>query len=176
MASEVNGGEAPVTDGFALHCRGEVRLYCGDTDCTPRSKKGRALLAILAAEQRPLSRVKIIDLLWSDRQEEQARASLRTLLADMRSQFNSGFDALLTVERERIALGRRSEPTFSTRASPALPASCSKVSTISTPSSTNGFGRSGRSGRRLRRQASRRRALRRKFNARVGNWSRAFYC
>lgn len=97
--------ESIAPGGFALHCRGDVRLYCGDSDCTPRSKKGRALLAILAAEQRPLSRVKIIDLLWSDRQEEQARASLRTLLAEMRQQFNSRFDELLAVERERIALG-----------------------------------------------------------------------
>lgn len=107
--------------GFALHCRGDVRLYFGDSDCTPRSKKGRALLAILAAEQRPLSRVKIIDLLWSDRQEEQARASLRTLLSDLKEQFNSGFDDLLVVERERIALGPsvRSDLTDPTLARPA---------------------------------------------------------
>ena len=91
--------------GFALHCRGDVRLFHGHEDCTPKAKKGRALLAVLAAEQRPLSRVKLIDLLWSDRQEEQARASLRTLLADLKSQFNSRFDDLLVVDRERIALG-----------------------------------------------------------------------
>lgn len=100
----VDGGQTgPVA--FDLYCRGDVRLFCGKEDCTPKSRKGRALLAILAAEQRPLTRVRIVDLLWSDRQEEQARASLRTLLADMRQQFNSGFDDLLVVERERIALG-----------------------------------------------------------------------
>ena len=90
--------------GFRLYCRGGVRLYCGDQDYTPKAKKGRALLAVLAAEQRPLSRTKIIDLLWSDRQEEQARASLRTLLADLKEQFNSGFEDLLVVDRERVAL------------------------------------------------------------------------
>lgn len=104
MANKAAVGESVGTDAFALHCRGEVRLFCGDTDCTPRSKKGRALLAVLAAEQRPLSRVKIIDLLWSDRREEQARASLRTLLADIKEQFNSRFDDLLVVDRERVAL------------------------------------------------------------------------
>lgn len=121
MASEVHGGGAAVTDGFVLHCRGEVRLYCRDTDCTPRSKKGRALLAVLAAEQRPLARVKIIDLLWSDRQEEQARASLRTLIADLKEQFGGRFDDLLTVDRERVALGRDvlTDLTDSTLARPA---------------------------------------------------------
>lgn len=104
MASEEYGGGA-VTNGFALHCRGDVRLYRDGADCTPKSKKARALLAILAAEQRPLGRIKIIDLLWSDRQEEQARASLRTLLADLKIQFGDTFDDLLTVDRERVALG-----------------------------------------------------------------------
>ena len=94
---------APAT-AFTLHCRGEVRLFASNIDCTPRSKKGRALLAVLAAEGRPLTRVKIIDLLWSDRQEEQARASLRTLLADLKEQFQGRFDQLLAVDRERVAL------------------------------------------------------------------------
>jgi len=97
--------EATGASVFTLYCRGDVRLYRSDTDCTPKSKKGRALLAVLAAEQRPLTRVKIIDLLWSDRQEEQARASLRTLLANLKEQFNSAFDDLLAVDRERVALG-----------------------------------------------------------------------
>lgn len=97
-------GDSAGTGEFDLHCRGEVRLYRGEIDCTPKSKKGRALLALLAAEQRPLTRVRIIDLLWSDRQEEQARASLRTLLADLREQFESRFDKLLVVDRERVAL------------------------------------------------------------------------
>lgn len=59
--------------------------------------------------------------MWSDRQEEQARASLRTLLADMRQQFHSAFDDLLVVERERIALGPavRTDLTDPTLARPA---------------------------------------------------------
>lgn len=104
MAYRPDSSEGVASGEFALHCRGEVRLFCGGAECTPRSKKGRALLAVLAAEQRPLGRTRIVDLLWSDRQEEQARASLRTLLADMRSQFDGRIDDLLTVERERIAL------------------------------------------------------------------------
>ena len=92
---------------FALQCRGDVRLYLGGEDYTPKSKKGRALLAVLAAEERPLTRTKIIDLLWSDRQEEQARASLRTLLTDLREQFGGHFEEVLAVDRERVGLGPR---------------------------------------------------------------------
>lgn len=90
---------------FVLQCRGDVRLYRGGVDCTPKSRKARALLAILAAEERPLTRTKIIDTLWSESPEEQARASLRTLLADLRGQFGSAFGELLIVDRERLALG-----------------------------------------------------------------------
>ena len=106
---------------FALHCRGDVRLYSGEADCTPKSKKGRALLAVLAAEQRPLTRIKIIDLLWSDRQEEQARASLRTLLADLKEQLGNQFEELLVVDRERVTLGPavRTDLTDATLARPA---------------------------------------------------------
>ena len=104
MPHDVHDPGAAAT--FTLHCRGDVRLYRAGADCTPKSKKGRALLAVLAAEQRALPRVKIIDLLWSDRQEEQARASLRTLLADLKEQVGSGFEELLSVERERVGLGR----------------------------------------------------------------------
>jgi hypothetical protein len=90
---------------FVLQCWGDVRLYRGGVDCTPKSRKARALLAVLAAEERPLTRTKVIDMLWSDRPEEQARASLRTLLADLRGQFGRTFGDLLIVDRERLALG-----------------------------------------------------------------------
>ncbi|HET7709858.1 MAG TPA: hypothetical protein VFK50_10060 [Sphingomicrobium sp.] len=121
MTRLVNGGAEAARDTFALHCRGDVRLYLGDVDRTPKSKKGRALLAVLAAEQRALARVKIIDLLWSDRQEEQARASLRTLLADLKEQFGDRFEELLAVDRERVALGPavRTDLTDPTLARPA---------------------------------------------------------
>lgn len=96
--------ESGLASPFTLHCRGELTLRLAGRDVTPRQRKGRALLAILASEQGPISRVRIVDLLWSDRQEEQARASLRTLLADLRSEFGDRFGALLNVERDRIAL------------------------------------------------------------------------
>lgn len=106
MAGSTSGRDESIGDGgFTLNCRGEVTLRCGTADCTPRSRKGRALIAVLAAEQGPLGRIRIIDLLWSASQEEQGRASLRTLLADLRAQFAERFDDLLTVDRDRLALG-----------------------------------------------------------------------
>lgn len=51
----------------------------------PASRKARALLAILATSpDRVASRERLISLLWSDRGEEQARASLRQALAELR--------------------------------------------------------------------------------------------
>ena len=91
--------------GFMLQCRGDVRLYDGSNDRTPKSRKARALLVILAAEGRPLMRTRLVDLLWSESEEEQGRASLRTLLADLREQFGPAFSDLLVAERERLAIG-----------------------------------------------------------------------
>lgn len=56
-----------------------------DRDVTPRGRKARAILAYLAA--RPdarISREKITELLWGDRGEAQARASLRQALLEIR--------------------------------------------------------------------------------------------
>jgi tetratricopeptide (TPR) repeat protein len=97
--------ESGLEPPFILRCRGELTLRLGERDVTPKQRKGRALLAILAAEQGPLGRLRIVDLLWSNRQEEQARASLRTLLADLRGEFGPSFADLLHVERDRLALG-----------------------------------------------------------------------
>ncbi len=57
----------------------------GGKDATPRGRKARAIIAYLAA--RPdarVSREKITELLWGDRGEEQARASLRQALLEIR--------------------------------------------------------------------------------------------
>src|SRR4030095_1087527 len=54
-------------------------------DAPPLGRKVRALLACLALSPgKPWSREKLMALLWSDRGEEQARASLRQALAELR--------------------------------------------------------------------------------------------
>ena len=80
--------------------RFELRARDG-SDATPAGRKVRALLACLALSQGALwPREKLMALLWSDRGEEQARASLRQALAELRralgepSPVRAGNDAL----------------------------------------------------------------------------------
>ena len=73
---------------------GPVRLCDDDADVTPRSRKGRALLAILALSPASVSRDELAGLLWSDRGEEQARASLRQCLTELRGGVLGRHDAL----------------------------------------------------------------------------------
>ena len=67
-----------------------------------RSAKAKALLAYLAqAAGKPRTREEIMALLWSDRQESQARASLRQVLSGLRRE--TGED-VLRIDRETVAL------------------------------------------------------------------------
>lgn len=74
---------------LVLHLDGPLRLIGRDgRDHTPRSGKARALLALLGcAPEGRLTRTALRAYLWSDRLEAQAGASLRRLVADMRSAF-----------------------------------------------------------------------------------------
>jgi len=87
----------------ALTLLGPLRLVskAGD-DLTPRARKTRALLAIVALSKGPVSRSRLTGLLWGDRGEEQAKASLRQALYELRELSGAG---LLTVNRELVAVG-----------------------------------------------------------------------
>ena len=68
---------------------GGFELRSGDgRDVAPAGRKVRALAACLALSPgQPWPREKLMALLWSDRAEEQARASLRQALAELRRPF-----------------------------------------------------------------------------------------
>ncbi len=89
---------------FVVRLHGDFRISQRDagivTDSlTPSSRKARALLAILATSPEQLvSRERLIGLLWSERGETQARASLRQTLAELRRLPYA--DALLISRRE----------------------------------------------------------------------------
>lgn len=54
-------------------------------DVTPRGRKAKAIIAYLAAQpDSHASRERLVDLLWGDRNETQARASLRQALLEIR--------------------------------------------------------------------------------------------
>ena len=81
-----------------LSLMGSVRLRgaVGD-DLTPRSQKARGALVLLGtAPDLRLSRTRLQDLLWSDRNKQQGSDSLRQMLRELRSALAAEKDMLLT--------------------------------------------------------------------------------
>lgn len=64
-----------------IRARGVFSVSRDGADCTPHSRKGQAVIAYLASHPDvPISRDRMVALLWSDRGEQQGRASLRQCL------------------------------------------------------------------------------------------------
>lgn len=71
----------------------------------PRTRKARAVLAILAmASPHPVLRLNLIALLWSQRQKEQAQASLRQALHELQDVLGPTWGRLLHAERHHLSL------------------------------------------------------------------------
>ena len=91
------------SEALSLRLLGPVRLVAdGGADRTPKSRKARGLLAVVALSSIPVPRARLIDLLWGDRAEEQARASLRQALYELRDLSSRGH---LVATREAVAIG-----------------------------------------------------------------------
>lgn len=95
QSKSVNSEEIPETR-FCLHTLGELVLF--DENNLPvklRTRKSLLLLACLVSQpNRAASREWLAGVIWSDRQNEQARNSLRTALSDIRRA--AGKDTLAT--------------------------------------------------------------------------------
>jgi TolB-like protein/Tfp pilus assembly protein PilF len=96
--------DAPSQSRFRLNLLGNFAIAGNDgVDLTPSSKKLRALVACLAL---PVGtswpRDKLITLLWGDRSDEQARASLRQALAELRRTLRGG--AAVQTEGDAVRL------------------------------------------------------------------------
>lgn len=77
----------------------------GGTSMLPRSRKARALLALLAmAGGQPVPRADLAALLWSGRGEEQRRGSLRQTLHELQDVLAPLGPSLLVTTREALAL------------------------------------------------------------------------
>ncbi len=71
---------------------------------TPRSRKARALLAYLISDPgSEVPKTRILDLLWGDRGEAQARASLRQALLELRICINTSQE-IVCWDREHVWL------------------------------------------------------------------------
>lgn len=91
---------------FRLRCWGDFAIVCTATgrDLRPRSRKARALLAFLALHPgRAIGRERLAGLLWGDRGDEQARASLRQAIAELKA-FTGASPSLIIVDREALML------------------------------------------------------------------------
>ncbi|MBV9153449.1 MAG: hypothetical protein JO204_16910 [Alphaproteobacteria bacterium] len=74
-------------------------------DLVLANRKGRALLAYLALNARPTERrERLAGLLWSEASEPHARASLRQVLADIRTAIKSAGGNVIIADRNDVAL------------------------------------------------------------------------
>lgn len=91
-----------VPSPLSLRLLGGFELHGADgTDLSPPGKKLRALVALLAlAPPAGWPRERLTALLWGDRDEEQARGSLRQALAELRRTLG---EAVLLADREIVA-------------------------------------------------------------------------
>lgn len=71
----------------------------------PRARKTRAILAVLAlAAPRPVLRLQLTSLLWSQRDRDQARASLRQAVHELQDILGPSHGRLLLADRHHLAL------------------------------------------------------------------------
>src|SRR5215203_470575 len=101
----------PMTDGggqpeLRISVIGAFRVLAHDgEDLTPRGRKARALLALLAlTPTRRRSRPALQDKLWSDRGPEQGAASLRQTLTEIRRAFGEMYRDCLVSDLRGIGL------------------------------------------------------------------------
>src|SRR3954454_20016362 len=92
--------------GLGIHVIGAFRVLARNgEDLTPRGRKARALLAILAlTPTRRRSRPALQDKLWSDRGPEQGGASLRQTLTEIRRVFGDAHRDCLISDMRGIGL------------------------------------------------------------------------
>jgi DNA-binding SARP family transcriptional activator/TolB-like protein len=91
---------------MVARCLGPFRLEdTAGNELQFRTRKARAILAVLTFHGRPMSRNALADLLWSDRGAAQARASLRQTIFELQHLDWRGA-ALLAAGRDDVAAGR----------------------------------------------------------------------
>jgi DNA-binding SARP family transcriptional activator len=94
--------------GARLHLRLLGHMTVGDTkgrSYLPRTRKTRAMLAVLAmASPKPVLRVQLASLLWSRRENEQARASLRQSVHELQDTLGGTWSHVFVADRHHLSL------------------------------------------------------------------------
>ena len=95
----------PETSGLTIRLFGGMAMHDGNgADYLPRSRKTRAIIAALAlSAPKPLQRGQITALLWSRRENEQARASLRQAVHELQDTLRANWAGLLLAARHTVA-------------------------------------------------------------------------
>ncbi|HIP71079.1 MAG TPA: tetratricopeptide repeat protein [Anaerolineae bacterium] len=83
---------------------GGVEIGIGDEPVALRTRKMKALLVFLAMHKRPFAREQLAELLWDDRELDQALANLRSLLSGLRRSFKPW----LHIDRQTVAFNHDS--------------------------------------------------------------------
>ena len=108
LARDKSGGPDPQVGQTLLRLRlfGHMRAEDGEgRSILPRTRKTRAVLAILAlSSPRPVLRLQLTGLLWSQREKDQARASLRQAVHELQDTLSVSMTRLLVAERHHLAL------------------------------------------------------------------------
>ena len=99
---------------FRLLGGGEILL--GDKAVALRTRKMKALLIFLVMHQRPFTREQLAELLWDDRELEQALANLRSLLSTLRRSLKPW----LRVDRQTVAFNHDTDYRLDVNAFTAL--------------------------------------------------------
>jgi DNA-binding SARP family transcriptional activator/TolB-like protein len=92
--SDLSDDPSPV---LTLRLLGRMRATDRDGNSVlPRGRKARAMLAVLALTGTPMLRDTLMQMLWSQRDQEQARASFRQTLHELQSALTPAGDVLPT--------------------------------------------------------------------------------
>ncbi|HEU0059551.1 MAG TPA: hypothetical protein VFR19_06710, partial [Hyphomicrobiaceae bacterium] len=98
------GGRQPAATVLSVRTLGKLTLRVGKRTIGTIGRKSAALLAYLAlSDAGQETRERLVGLLWSETEEEKARASLRQSLHEIREAFNAeGFEGFRT---DKVAIG-----------------------------------------------------------------------
>ena len=95
------------TGRLVLSVFGAVRATVGTHEVRIRSRKSRAVLAYLALnDSGQETRERLVGLLWSESEEEKARANLRQVLHELRAALERAGYSGLRAERQTLELDR----------------------------------------------------------------------